>query len=100
MIVVDAIQTGPTPWPGGRFSHLLSDTSADELLEFARSIGLHLAWYQHASPSMVPHFDISPAYRRKAIAAGATEVTRHELVAALWRYRERNPVPCPSPPER
>lgn len=98
MILVDQIQRGPTPWPGGRFSHLISDESVGELLQFGRSIGLHVGWFQHRSASSIPHFDVSPGFRAKAIRAGASAVCRREFVDAMRRYRERNPGPWTQQP--
>lgn len=100
MIFVDAIQSGPTPWPGGRFSHLVSDESVGELLKFALSIGLSSRWFQHRSPSSMPHFDVSPGFRAKAIRAGAVAVGRRDYVEAVRRFRERNPEPWTALPSR
>lgn len=98
MIFVDSIQSGPTPWPGGRFSHLTSDESVRELLEFGQSIGLHLNWFQHRGSH--PHFDVSPGFRAKAIRAGARAVARREYLEAVRRFRDRNPGPWIAPPSR
>ena len=62
--------------------HMMSDLShrsdaLQELHEFAKSMGLPCHWFQ---PRSSPHYDLSPAYRRKAIAAGATEVSNKDLV--------------------
>jgi len=91
MICVDSIQRGLTPWRGGAYSHLMSDESVGELLEFAKSIGLRLSWFQHKSPGSLPHFDVTPGFRTRAIAAGAQPVDRRGFVEAMRRYRERNP---------
>lgn len=91
MIFVDRIQRGPTPWPGGRYSHLISDESVGELLEFAKSIGLATAWFQHRGLRAMPHYDVSPGFRARAIAAGARAVDRRGYVEAISRFRERNP---------
>lgn len=98
MIVVDPVQSGPTPWPSGRYSHLTSDTSVAELLDFGRSIGLHLSWFQHRA--LHPHFDVSPLYRAKAIRAGAQAVSAREYLEAVRRFRERNPESWTPPNSR
>lgn len=93
MILVDSIQSGPTPWPGGRFSHLISDDSVRELLDFSQALGLPLSWFQHRSPGSLPHFDVSPGWRAKAIRAGACPVDKRGFVEGMRRYCERNPGP-------
>lgn len=100
MIYVDSIQRGPTPWRGGRYSHLMSDESIAELLAFAKTLGLPSSWFQQPYRSALPHFDLAPSYRARAIAAGAIEVDRRGFVEAMRRYRERNPDPWTSPPSR
>lgn len=98
MILVDQVQTGPTPWPSGRYSHLMSDESIRELLEFAKSIGLPIGWFQHKSPGSLPHFDVSPGWRAKALAAGARAVDKRGFVDGMRRYRDRNPGPWTQQP--
>lgn len=98
MILVDPIQSGATPWPGGRFSHLISDESVRELLDFGRTIGLRTSWFQHRSAGSMPHFDVSPGYRAKAIRAGALAVDKRGFVEGMRRYRERNVGPWTQQP--
>lgn len=88
MIVVDALRAAAAPWPGGRACHLVSDTSVYELQAFARQIGLPSSWYQARS---VPHYDLSPRLRARAVARGAVPVDRRGLVAAVQRFRAANP---------
>jgi hypothetical protein len=73
--------------PYGRMimSHMGAD-SADELLEMADLIGLHR---RHFQPRSHPHFDVSQAYRNKALAAGAIEVDRKRLVSIMRLYRSK-----------
>lgn len=68
-----------------RMSHMLAD-SLDELLAMADTIGLDR---RHFQPGSHPHFDVCQAYRAKAVAAGAIEVDRRELVAVIRSYRSR-----------
>ncbi|WP_375433040.1 DUF4031 domain-containing protein [uncultured Friedmanniella sp.] len=74
MILVDA----PT-WPGhGRFwSHLVSDTSYDELHAFAASVGLPPRAFER------DHYDVLDERLEAVLAAGATLVTSREIVARL-----------------
>jgi hypothetical protein len=59
--------------------HMVSDTSEDELHEFAALIGLRREWFQ---PKSYPHYDITGIMIRRAINNGArrceyTDVLRH-----------------------
>ncbi|MEM9223510.1 MAG: DUF4031 domain-containing protein [Pseudomonadota bacterium] len=67
-----------------KMCHMVADSIA-ELLEMADKIGVDRKWFQ---PGSSPHFDISLSKRALAVRAGAIEVGRHELVAAIKRYRE------------
>lgn len=69
--------------PLGRFgrmkmSHMVADTRS-ELLAMADRIGLARRWIQHPDRSDRIHFDVSMSMRRKAVAAGAVEVTMREV---------------------
>jgi hypothetical protein len=74
VILVDA----PT-WPGhGRlWSHLVSDTSYDELHAFAASVGLPPRAFER------DHYDVVAERFDAVVAAGATVVTSREIVARL-----------------
>jgi hypothetical protein len=88
VIYVDEVQQARERWNGsaGRgFSHLISDESVEDLRSFALSIGLPTHWMQ---PGSYPHFDLSPNWRRRAIAAGARPVDRVAFVAAMRRGRD------------
>lgn len=61
--------------------HMLADTVA-ELHQMADQIGLKRQWFQ---PLSRPHYDLSKTKRAEAIAAGAVELDRHELVAMMKR---------------
>jgi len=71
--------------PYGRMlmCHMVADTIG-ELLDMADKIGLHR---RHFQPWSRPHFDLSQAYRAKALSHGAIEVNRRELVGAMKRHR-------------
>lgn len=81
MILVDEIAARGAPWSGGRSCHLISDSSATELLDFGRRLGIPLAWFQHRGT--IPHWDLSPRWRARAIAAGARPVDRRRFVEGV-----------------
>ena len=85
MIYVDQLRPCGAPWRGGVACHLVSDQSRDELLGFAQSIRIPLAWFQ---PGSIPHFDLSPKMRTRALRAGAVSVDRRGIVDAGRRFRE------------
>ncbi len=66
-------------WPahGRRFAHLISDTSYEELHEFAARLGLPERAFHR------DHYDIPDAWMDDAVAAGATVVDARELVRRL-----------------
>ena len=57
---------------------MVSDTSVDELKEFAAELGLPERGFQG------DHFDVPDHMREIAIAAGAIEVTTREILKALY----------------
>lgn len=87
-IYVDTIQGYPADMcrglPGRQWCHMISDTSDEELHEFAAKIGMKRSWSQ---PKSSPHYDLTPSRRAKAVQLGAVEVTRNDFVAALRRRR-------------
>jgi hypothetical protein len=77
----------PPTWPGhGRlWSHLISDTSFDELHVFAAAIGCPPRAFER------DHYDL-PAHRyADAVAAGAVEVSSREVVRLLVSAGLRRP---------
>lgn len=84
MILVD-----PPLWPahGTLFSHLVSDTSLDELHAFAEHIDLSARAYDR------DHYDLPVSRYDDAVAAGAREVTPSEVVRALRRAGLRHSKP-------
>ena len=59
--------------------HLVSDTSLDELHEFAARIGLKREWYQKG------HYDMTAPWRiRRALKAGA-KLTGPRVIARMRR---------------
>jgi len=75
--------------PYGRMimCHMVADTS-EELLAMADRIGVDRKWIQYAG-TWREHFDISLSRRRRAVAAGAIEVTRRELWEILRTRRDQ-----------
>lgn len=61
--------------------HLVSDTSLEELHQFARSIGLKRKWFQDGRH---PHYDLTTTRaRNRALDAGAKLVSPLEIVKIL-----------------
>jgi hypothetical protein len=65
------------PWRGRRWAHLVSDTSYDELHEFAAQLGLPRRAFQG------DHYDIHEELRVVAVSRGAVEVDGRVLVRRL-----------------
>jgi hypothetical protein len=65
------------PWRGRLWSHLVSDSSYDELHEFASALGVPERGFDR------DHYDIPEEYFDTAVAAGATVVSSKELVRRL-----------------
>jgi hypothetical protein len=86
MIYVDELRACGAPWAGGVACHMLSDQSEEELLSFAAALGLSRHWLQTRS---LPHFDLSPAFRARALERGAIAVDWRAMVAAGRRLRRR-----------
>ena len=74
MILVDP---AVWPWRGRRWAHLVSDSSYDELHDFAERLGVPRRAFQH------DHYDVPAELRQEALALGATAVDSRELVRRL-----------------
>ena len=80
-------------WPnhGTVWGHLVSDTSLDELHEFARRAGIPERGFDN------DHYDYPEERREELIALGATPVTGRELLRRLQRaglrVKQRNKRP-------
>jgi Protein of unknown function (DUF4031) len=85
MILID-----PPVWPGwGRvWSHLVSDSSLDELHAFARACGIPARGFDR------DHYDVPSDRYDDLVAAGATPVPSRELVRRLSAsgLRHRKPT--------
>lgn len=73
------------PWRDWLWCHLISDTSVDELKEFAAELGLPDRGFQG------DHFDVPEHMREIAIAAGAIEVNTRQILQALYDSGIRKP---------
>lgn len=62
-----------------KWCHLVSDTSYDELHEFAQGVGIPRRGFQG------DHYDVPERYRQVMIDAGAIEVDSRDLVRRLRR---------------
>ncbi|MFI7584472.1 DUF4031 domain-containing protein [Kocuria sp. M1N1S27] len=84
----------PPLWPahGTRFSHLVSDTSYEELHAFADGLGVPRRAFDR------DHYDVRESLYREAVAAGAVPVDGRQLTRVLVRSGLR--VPARARPER
>ncbi|MDP9239520.1 MAG: DUF4031 domain-containing protein [Actinomycetota bacterium] len=80
------------PWRGRHWAHLVSDSSYDELHEFAERLGMPRRVFQG------DHYDVPAEVRERAIAMGAQPVAARELLGRLTRAGLRRPKGRPAPP--
>jgi hypothetical protein len=72
-----------------KIGHLVSDTSWEELHEFALKIGLKREWFQ--DKGKFSHYDLTtPRKRGQAVLMGAKFVRPYEIVKALNKLEEGN----------
>ena len=90
MILVDNIETYTTRLRYKEWCHMHSDTSEDELHDFASRLGLKREWFQSKPYA---HYDITPSKRQLAVKLGAQEVTPREGLARNFDYRKRKGLP-------
>lgn len=84
-ILIDSFQNGargPIRYWHRRCGHLVSDSSLDELHEFAVSLGLRREWFQRKS---VPHYDLTGRHYELALERGAILVSSREIVRRAVR---------------
>ena len=84
-ILLDSFQNGargPIRYWHRRCGHLVSDTSLEELHEFASLLGLRREWFQLRS---IPHYDLTGETYRLAIEHGALLVSSREIVRRAVR---------------
>ncbi len=76
---------GPIRFWHRRCGHLVSDSSIDELHEFASLLGIRREWFQTRS---IPHYDLTGAVYVLALEYGAELVSSRELVRRAVRFSE------------
>lgn len=74
MVKVDSPIHRRSPRGRVRYCHMTAD-SLDELHAFAESIGVKRCWFERSRRG-VPHYDLNPEARRRAVEAGAIETRR------------------------
>lgn len=82
------------PWRGQLWSHLVSDTSYDELHAFAELLGVPRRGFQG------DHYDIPAELRERAVELGAEPVAGRDLIRRLQAAglrRPRRPQPPATP---
>lgn len=88
MIVLDPIVDWG--WRHGPSAHLMSDlpgrAGTEELLAFARTLGMKPEWLQSAGTE-VEHFDVTASRALKATELGATSIDRRQLVLIIRAKR-------------
>src|SRR5215510_7618383 len=86
-ILIDSFHNGargPLRYWHRRCGHLVSDTSIEELHEFAARLGLRREWFQTKS---IPHYDLTGAAYELAIEYGAVLVSSREIVRRAIRIK-------------
>lgn len=80
-IVVDSLFTATAKHEATprKWCHMASDTGdRDELIAFARKLGLKDSWFQEHA--FCPHYDLTERKRIEAVAAGAIRISGRLLV--------------------
>lgn len=75
----------------GRWCHMFSDASDDELHALADRIGLRRSWFQHADDPIQHrrHYDVTESRRAAALAAGAVEISVRDMGRMIGAERTR-----------
>ena len=73
MILVDSLRR----YPSGYWCHMVTDSSLEELHGFASRLGLLRERFQEHT--RLPHYDLRPEMRERALALGAESVGSKEL---------------------
>jgi hypothetical protein len=71
---------------GDRWCHLYADTEL-ELHAFALRLGMRRTWAQ-VSRSGIPHYDLTPGRRARAVVLGAYELGRREACDLRKKIRD------------
>lgn len=73
VILVDRLRQ----YPSGYWCHMVTDSSLEELHDFALRLGLRRERFQQHE--RLPHYDLRPQMREWALALGAQAVSSKEL---------------------
>ena len=76
-------------WKGMVMSHMVSDTSTEELIEFAKKLRLKPQWIQKQG-TWREHFDVSESKRQLAIKLGAVPLQFMELHKKIIAPKKEN----------
>lgn len=68
---------------GRESCHMICDGDLECLHLFAEGIGLRREWFQDGR---IPHYDLTPTRRVRAVMLGAVEVQSRDLVT-IWKNR-------------
>ena len=68
--------------------HMFSDTSTEELIDFAVKIGLKKQWIQKSRIGWI-HFDLVENRRKRAIENGATAITNYETGKMILEFKRK-----------
>lgn len=92
MIYVDELRPVRAAWLGRFGCRMVSDDSIEELLSFANSIGLPQHWRR--GHFLTPYFELAPAWRARALRAGAMAATAQDLarIAAAAKNPGQRPI--------
>jgi hypothetical protein len=88
-------------WRWSVVCHMVSPDT-DELHAFAARLGLRRSWFQGAGA--MPHYDLTPGMRARAVAFGAIEVGRENWleifrpIRAAWVARKNTRTACETTP--
>jgi hypothetical protein len=73
-------------WAGRKWCHLLADDT-DQLHRFAALLGIKRVSFQDRPRAKTPHYDLTALERSKALALGAIQCNREQIVAIRRRLR-------------
>lgn len=90
------LDTASYQFKGELWCHMMTDGTTDELLNFAKQLGLRPNWIQKKN-TPYEHFDLSPSIREKAVTIGAIEISSKEMVKHCIRKRQAVQAIVPLP---
>lgn len=98
-VYVDALKPCPMTddWRWPEACHLFADTT-EELHAFALRLGMRRSWFQ--DDPRLPHYDLTPRRRRKALYYGAKEMPRLFVKLMMERNLQKDAERLASQSER